>query len=64
LRTVPGVTGVEPTGDRVRLTTDDREGSLARVVAATGDVELVDVSRSGSNLEAVFISLTGRDLRE
>jgi ABC-2 type transport system ATP-binding protein len=64
LRTVPGVDGVEPDGRRVRLTTDDRDGSLARVVAATGDADLVDVTRSGSNLEAVFIALTGRDLRE
>jgi ABC-2 type transport system ATP-binding protein len=64
LREVPGVVAVDPDGRRVRLTTDDREGSLARVVTATGAAELVDVSRSGSNLEAVFIALTGRDLRE
>lgn len=61
---LPGVEAVEPRGRSVRLTTDDREGLLARVVAATEGAELVDVSRSGSNLEAVFIALTGRDLRE
>jgi ABC-2 type transport system ATP-binding protein len=64
LRVVPGVDEVEGHGRSVRLTTDDREGTLARVVAATGEAELVDVTRSGSNLEAVFIALTGRDLRE
>lgn len=64
LRTVSGVTGIERMGARLRLTTDDREGSLARIVGATSGAELVDVSRSGSNLEAVFIALTGRDLRE
>jgi ABC-2 type transport system ATP-binding protein len=64
LTAVPGVTAVERRQDGVRLATDDREGSLARVVAATEGTDLVDVSRSGSNLEAVFIALTGRDLRE
>jgi ABC-2 type transport system ATP-binding protein len=64
LARLPGVEAVEPRGRSVRLTTDDREGLLARVVAATEGAELVDVSRSGSNLEAVFIALTGRDLRE
>jgi ABC-2 type transport system ATP-binding protein len=64
LRAVPGALEVDGEGRSVRLTTDDREGTLARVVAATGGTELVDVTRSGSNLEAVFIALTGRDLRE
>jgi ABC-2 type transport system ATP-binding protein len=61
---VPGVTALERDDKAVRLRTDDREGLLAQVVAASGGEDLVDVSRSGSNLEAVFIALTGRDLRE
>jgi ABC-2 type transport system ATP-binding protein len=64
LRDVAGVTAVEHEGRAVRLATDDRDGLLARVVATTDGTGLVDVSRSGSNLEAVFIALTGRDLRE
>jgi ABC-2 type transport system ATP-binding protein len=64
LEAVAGVTSTEIRGTAVRLSTDGRDGLLARLVAATGDADLVDVSRSGSNLEAVFIELTGRDLRE
>jgi ABC-2 type transport system ATP-binding protein len=64
LAAVPGVDAVERRDGSVRLTSDDREGTLARVVAATEGADLVDVARSGSNLEAVFIALTGRDLRE
>jgi ABC-2 type transport system ATP-binding protein len=61
---VDGVTSLEPRETGARLTTDDRAGVLARIVAATDGTDLVDVARSGSNLEAVFIALTGRDLRE
>jgi ABC-2 type transport system ATP-binding protein len=64
LDAVDGVTEVEGHGADLRLHTDDRDGLLTDVVAATAGAELVDVSRSGSNLEAVFIALTGRDLRE
>ncbi len=64
LRAVPGVHASERRGPVVRLTTDDRDGLLVRIVAATEGDDLVDVARSGSNLEAVFIALTGRDLRE
>lgn len=64
LRAVPGISDVEQRGAALRLTSDGRDGLLARVVAATEGADLVDVSRSGSNLEAVFIALTGRDLRE
>jgi ABC-2 type transport system ATP-binding protein len=64
LATVPGVTAVEPRDEGVRLATDDRQGTLGRIVTATEGADLVDVARSGQNLEAVFIGLTGRDLRE
>jgi ABC-2 type transport system ATP-binding protein len=64
LKAIAGVTDVESHGDAVRLTTDDRTGLLARVVEAAEGVDLADVTRSGANLEAVFIHLTGRDLRE
>jgi ABC-2 type transport system ATP-binding protein len=64
LRGLPGVEEVHREGEFVRLHTDDRDGLLASVVTATDGTGLVDVSRSASNLEAVFIALTGRDLRE
>ena len=64
LGALPGVSAVEPRDAAVRLTTDGRDGLLVRIVAATEGAELADVSRSGDNLEAVFIALTGRDLRE
>ena len=61
---LPGVDDVRRDGTGIRLHSDDRDGLLAEVVAATAGADLIDVSRSGSNLEAVFIALTGRDLRE
>lgn len=59
-----GVEVVEVDGRRLRLRTDDRDDVLAAVVDATRGARLSDVSRSGSNLESVFLALTGRDLRE
>lgn len=59
-----GVSDLAVDDTRLRLRTDDRDGLLAAIVATVQPAGLADVSRTGSNLEAVFISLTGRDLRE
>ena len=59
-----GVSDLTVDGAHLRLRTDDRDGLLAAIVAAVQPAGLADVARTGSNLEAVFISLTGRDLRE
>jgi ABC-2 type transport system ATP-binding protein len=42
----------------------DTEGLLARVVSVADHAGLSDLSVTGASLEAVFIALTGRDLRE
>jgi ABC-2 type transport system ATP-binding protein len=64
LTRLPAVVGVERTAGGLRVLADDHEGLVARVVVAVGDVGLRDLSVHGSTLEAVFINLTGRDLRE
>jgi ABC-2 type transport system ATP-binding protein len=64
LADLPDVVGVERTSGGLRVLADDHEGLLARVVVAVGDAGLRDLSVQGSTLEAVFINLTGRDLRE
>ena len=61
---ISGVRNVEATGRRVRVMADDRDGLLARAVQAATPDGVRDASASGSTLEAVFINLTGRDLRE
>jgi ABC-2 type transport system ATP-binding protein len=58
------VTSVDVHDDRVRVMGGDHDGLLVRVVAAAGDAGVRDASLQGSTLEAVFINLTGRDLRE
>ncbi|MTV25831.1 ABC transporter ATP-binding protein [Nitriliruptoraceae bacterium ZYF776] len=64
LEAVDGVEVVAIDGAAARLRTDDRDDVLVAVVDAARGAGLCDVSRSGSNLEAVFLALTGRDLRE
>jgi ABC-2 type transport system ATP-binding protein len=64
LRAVEGVTAVEAHDLRLRVLATDGDGLLARLVTAADGAGLRDVSHAGSTLEAVFITLTGRDLRE
>jgi ABC-2 type transport system ATP-binding protein len=64
LGALPDVVGVERTDGGLRVMADEHEGLVARVVAEVGDAGLRDLSVQGSTLEAVFINLTGRDLRE
>ncbi len=61
---ITGVRSVEATARGVRVMADDSEGLLARAVEAAGPDGVRDASAAGSTLEAVFINLTGRDLRE
>ncbi len=64
LEGIPGVHSVEATDRGVRIMADDQEGLLTRAVHAAADDGVRDASTSGSTLEAVFINLTGRELRE
>ncbi|MFO7778086.1 MAG: ABC transporter ATP-binding protein [Nitriliruptoraceae bacterium] len=59
-----GVTSVESTADGVRVMGASGDGLLAPVIQVAGSAGVRDVSVQGSTLEAVFINLTGRDLRE
>ena len=61
---ISGVRSVEARDGGVRVMADDRDGLLARAVEAAGPDGVRDASAAGSTLEAVFINLTGRDLRE
>ncbi len=61
---ISGVHSVEATEQGARIMADERQGLLARAVEAAGPDGVRDASSSGSTLEAVFINLTGRDLRE
>jgi ABC-2 type transport system ATP-binding protein len=64
LRSLPGVASIERIDDRLRVRSGEVDGLLARLVTAAEGSGLRDVSQAGSTLEAVFINLTGRDLRE
>ena len=64
LRTLPGVTSVEPTDDGVRVLARAEDGIVARVIQASTGHGVVDVITAGTSLETVFIKLTGRELRE
>ena len=64
MRELPGVTSVERTPGGLRVMAADGDGLFARAVTAADGAGLRDASVVGSTLEAVFINLTGRDLRE
>ena len=64
LRTLPGVASVELTPTGVRVFTQGAPGQLPAMVNLAQPYGLRDLSISGPTLETVFITLTGRDLRE
>ena len=67
LRTMPGITGVEPiegVEGGLRVLAKAQDGLLASVVTTASEFGLRDVTTAEPSLETVFIRLTGRDLRE
>ena len=65
VRARPGVTGATAGGDRVTLTVTDAGSSLPGVLAAVGTVaDVRGVTVEEPDLEAVFLHLTGRALRD
>jgi ABC-2 type transport system ATP-binding protein len=68
LRAVEGVLSIEPApalgSGGLRVIASGSDGLLVRLVTAAEAFGVRDVGHSGSTLEAVFINLTGRDLRE
>ncbi len=66
LAAVDGVRGATPTSDAIQLRLDSARGALPRVVGAAerGGFTVSDLSVTETTLETVFISLTGKELRE
>ncbi len=64
LRELPGVLRVELGDGVLRLFMRERDGLLPRVVEVAQPAGLRDISISEPTLETVFITLTGRALRE
>jgi ABC-2 type transport system ATP-binding protein len=65
-RDVAGVTRTRIAGDKLELHMREGDRLVPRIVlsAESGGFELVDVSIAEPTLETVFISLTGKDLRD
>lgn len=64
LGSAPEIASIAETAHGVRISTPERERALKRVLDATRGRELQDIVISSPTLETVFISLTGRALRD
>ncbi len=66
LQSLPGVVQANPTNHQVAIVTPSAEEALAPVVSKANDlgVKIYSVDMREPNLEAVFLHLTGRALRE
>jgi ABC-2 type transport system ATP-binding protein len=64
LRSLSGVSGVEPLPDGLRVLARSADGLLADIVQTANPFGLRDLAITEPSLETVFIRLTGRDLRE
>jgi len=63
LQALAGVRSVEPAGEGLRIQTSTSDAPIPQIVTAVGN-DLLDLSVSEPSLETVFISLTGRELRD
>lgn len=66
LKTLPGVLQANPTDHEVAIVTPSAEELLAPIVSRTNElgIKIYSVDMREPNLEAVFLHLTGRALRE
>ena len=64
LRALPGVVSAEPSKEGIRVLTSSEDGALPRILDEAEKVGLRDLTVAHPTLETVFISLTGRELRE
>jgi ABC-2 type transport system ATP-binding protein len=64
LKAHPEVIGAEATADGLRVIANNSDGLLPQLVQAAAGYGLRDLTTTEPSLEAVFIQLTGRDLRE
>jgi ABC-2 type transport system ATP-binding protein len=61
---VPGVTSAQASESGVRIFARAEDGILTRIVNASDGLGVRDLATTEPSLEAVFIKMTGRDLRE
>jgi len=64
LRALTGVVSADATKDGVRVLTASRDGVLPSILSEANKSGLIDLTMAHPTLETVFISLTGRELRE
>ena len=64
LRSLSGVVSAETSNDGIRVLTSSEDGALPRILDEAEKAGLKDLTVTHPTLETVFISLTGRDLRE
>jgi ABC-2 type transport system ATP-binding protein len=64
LRALPGVASAQQSADGIRVLTGSQDGVLPKILAEANNAGLKDMTVTRPTLETVFISLTGRDLRE
>jgi ABC-2 type transport system ATP-binding protein len=64
LRALTGVVSAEPSTEGIRVLTASEDGVLPRILEEARSHGLRDLTMTKPTLETVFISLTGRDLRE
>ena len=66
LTSLPGVLQADPTDHQVAIVTPSAEKLLAPIVSRTNElgIRIYSVDMREPNLEAVFLHLTGRALRE
>ncbi|MGZ4208507.1 MAG: ABC transporter ATP-binding protein [Actinomycetota bacterium] len=64
LRGLSGVVSAEPSSDGIRVLTASEDGVLPQILAEAHAFGLRDLRLAHPTLETVFISLTGRELRE
>ena len=64
LRQMNGVKSAELTADGLRVFAGNADGLLAEIISSCSRLGLRDIAITEPSLEAVFIQLTGRDLRE
>jgi len=62
----PGIIEATATDGELRVRMEDADGAVARVVAVAsrGEFSLRSLSLEEASLETVFITLTGKELRE
>ncbi len=64
IKAVSGVRALELTGRRIRIVSSPNAGNIARILEISAAAEILSVTTKLPNLEDVFLSLTGKKLRD